>query len=321
MTPISPQLSIALAATAFAASALSIPLFKRLAGRFGWVDAAGGDPLKIHAAPVPFVGGLGIGLGCLLALAVALASMPFHAPAVALVLAVGLGVAALGFTDDVASIRPAARLGVELLAGLALAGGGLSLGLFGSEQLPRVGALGAALFVVYALFYVVGAINAVNMQDGLDGLAGGVVLVSCVGFALVAAARGDAFVLALALGLGGALAAFLVYNFHPASVFMGDNGSYLLGFLVATMALATTAGRWDAAGVAGGVLMVGAPVFDAAFAIARRLGRGASPFAGDRSHFYDLLSQKGLSTRAVALASYAVQAALVAAGAALLLGG
>jgi hypothetical protein len=72
-------------------------------------------------------------------------------------------------------------------------------------------------------------------------------------------------------------------------------------------------------GVAGGVLVVGAPVFDAAFAVVRRLARGVSPFAGDRSHFYDLLARRGLSTRAVALVCYAVQAALVAAGVALLI--
>lgn len=294
-----------LAPVAFAVAAASIPVFRRVAERRELVDAAGDDPLKIHAAPVPFVGGLGIALGCAIALALAGGAQPEIAPAIGRTLAIGLGVALLGFRDDVSTIPPLVRLAAEMLVGA------LAVTLFDASRFP----LGAGAFVVFAIVYVVGAINAVNMQDGLDGLAGGVALVSCAGFAAV----GDPFVTAVALALAGALVGFLVYNFNPASVFMGDNGSYLLGFLVAVMALAVTVadGTWK--GVAAGVLLVGVPVFDAAFAIVRRLARGVSPFHGDRSHFYDLLSQRGLSTRAVALASYAIQAVFVAAGVALLL--
>jgi len=310
--------AIAVAACAFAVSLATIPVFKLLAVRYRFVDAADDDPLKIHKAPMPFVGGLGIALGCAVSLAVAAVAQPGVLPAVGLVLVVGLGAVALGFFDDVSNIRPAVRLSVEVLVGAAVGAGGLALALFEPSVFARFGPAAAAAFVVFAVFYVVGAINAVNMQDGLDGLAGGVVLISCVGFVALGAARGNGLVVALGLALGGALAAFLVYNFHPASVFMGDNGSYFLGFLVAVMALAATSAHGTPAGLAGGVLMVGVPVFDAAFAIARRLRRGVSPFAGDRSHFYDYLAQRGLSTRAVALTSYAIQAALVAAGALLL---
>ena len=293
-----------LAPLAFAVAAATIPVFRRVAERRRLVDAAGDDPLKIHAAPVPFVGGLGIGLACALALGLAAAVRPGLAAPIGLVLAIGAGVAALGFRDDVSTIPPALRLAAELLAG------GLAVMLFDASRFR----FGAAAFVLFAAFYVVGAINAVNMQDGLDGLAGGVVLVSCAGFAVV----GDPLVTAVALALAGALVGFLVYNFNPASVFMGDNGSYLLGFLIATMAISVTVADGTWRGVAAGVLLVGVPVFDAAFAIVRRLARGVSPFEGDRSHFYDLLAQRGLSTRAVALASYAIQAAFVAAGVALL---
>jgi UDP-GlcNAc:undecaprenyl-phosphate GlcNAc-1-phosphate transferase len=297
-------IEVLLAPVAFAVAAASIPVFRRVAEARQLVDAAGDDPLKIHAAPVPFVGGLGIALGCAVALTVAGGGQPDLASTIVKVLAIGLGVAALGFRDDVSTIPPLVRLAAEMLAG------GLAVTLFDAARFP----LGGAAFVVFAIVYVVGAINAVNMQDGLDGLAGGVVLVSCAGFAVV----GDSFVTAVALALAGALVGFLVYNFNPASVFMGDNGSYLLGFLVATMALAVTVadGTWK--GIAGSVLLVGVPVFDTAFAIVRRLARGVSPFEGDRSHFYDLLSQRGMSTRAVALTSYAIQILFVAAGVALL---
>ena len=299
-----------LAPCAFAVAAASIPVFRRMAAKRRLVDAAGDDPLKIHAAPVPFVGGLGIGLGFAVALGLAAAAEPRLAPTVGLVLAVGAGVAALGFRDDVSTIPPLVRLGLEALAGAALGAGGVAVGLFGAEA--------SLALLPFAVFYAVGAINAINMQDGLDGLAGGVVLVSCAGFGFAGAATGHEAVLAIAVGLGGALVGFLVYNFNPASVFMGDNGSYLLGLLVAAMALAVTVadGTWK--GIVAGILLVGVPVFDAAFAILRRLARGVSPFEGDRSHFYDLLAQRGMSTRAVALTSYAIQAAVVAAGTAIL---
>jgi UDP-GlcNAc:undecaprenyl-phosphate/decaprenyl-phosphate GlcNAc-1-phosphate transferase len=164
--------------------------------------------------------------------------------------------------------------------------------------------------------YVVGAMNAVNMLDGLDGMAGGVALIGCAGFGVVGVQLGQRLTVALALALGGSLAAFLVYNYHPASVFMGDNGSYFVGFMIATMALLLLFARGSWRSIPGTVLLVGMPVFDAGFAIVRRLRRGVSPFSGDRSHFYDYLAGRGLSTRAVAVVSYALQTCSVSLGAA-----
>jgi UDP-GlcNAc:undecaprenyl-phosphate GlcNAc-1-phosphate transferase len=304
-------------ACAFLPALVSIPVFRALAHRRRLVDDAGDDPLKIHAAPIPFVGGLGIVLGCAAALGVAAVAAPAPRLQLGLVFAAGAAVSALGFADDVSTVRPVVRFAIEAAAAALLAVGGLAVGLFASK-LFGPGAVGLAAFGLFAVFYVVGAINAVNMQDGLDGLAGGVVFVSAIGFAVVAVEMRSPVVLVLALALAAALSAFLVYNFNPASVFMGDNGSYFLGLLVATMALAVTTSQGGWRGLAGGILLVGAPVFDAAFAIVRRLARGVSPLTGDRSHFYDLLAQRGLSTKAVALVCYTIQTALVASGVALL---
>jgi UDP-GlcNAc:undecaprenyl-phosphate GlcNAc-1-phosphate transferase len=124
---------------------------------------------------------------------------------------------------------------------------------------------------------------------------------------------------AVALALGGALVGFLVYNLPPASVFMGDNGSYFLGFLSASLALILTVEGGTTRHVIGGVLMVGVPVFDAALAVGRRLSRGVSPFRGDRGHFYDYLAMRGLPIPAVTAIGWAIQLISVGSGLMLLL--
>lgn len=307
------RLALTIGGIAFLVAVATVPMFRSLAHRRRLVDDAGDDPLKIHAEPVPFVGGFGIGLGFAAGLVAVALSNPALAVPIVLIVAVGACVAALGFRDDVATVPPLVRLTIEIVAAVTLALAGRSLGVF------HAGSSGTLLFVILAVLFVVGAINAVNMQDGLDGLAGGVVALSCVGFAWMAASTGNGLLLALAVSLGGAVAAFLVFNSHPASVFMGDNGSYLVGLVVGTMALTVALADGTLRGLLGAALLVGAPVFDAAFAITRRVAHGVSPFTGDRSHFYDLLSQHGLAPRSVALVCYGVQAVLVASGLALLL--
>ncbi len=308
-------------ASAFVVCLIAIPVFKRMAARWRLVDIAGADPLKIHAAPIPFVGGLGIVAGCLLSLFLIVGRLGEYSKGAIWILLLALGAAALGFCDDRFNVRPSVRLTVEIAIGWAFAVMGVVTDLFAGVWLKALswGATGYALMIAFVIFFVAGAINAINMQDGMDGLAGGVALISCVGFTVVALSLNQFLVFALALSMGGSLAAFLIYNFHPASVFMGDNGSYFLGFLLAAMALISAFANPGVMSLAGAALMIGAPVFDAAFAVIRRLRRGVSPLAGDRSHFYDYLARRGLSVRKVALISYALQTGFVSVGAAILM--
>jgi UDP-GlcNAc:undecaprenyl-phosphate GlcNAc-1-phosphate transferase len=310
---------IAIIAVAFVICLITTPLLKRAASRWHLVDDAGADPLKIHAAPIPFVGGLGIVAGWLISLII-VGRFDEHSKSAVWILSLGLSATALGFCDDRFNVRPAIRLVVEIAIGWALAVAGIATGLFAGAEAMAVswGVRGYAMVIFSVIFFVAGAINALNMQDGMDGLAGGVALISCLGFAVVGFASNRFLVVALSLSLAGSLAAFLIYNFHPASVFMGDNGSYFVGFMLAAMALILIFANTGARSLLGGALLIGAPVFDAAFAIARRLARGVSPFAGDRSHFYDYLARRGLSVRRVAFVSYALQACFVSAGAAIL---
>jgi UDP-GlcNAc:undecaprenyl-phosphate GlcNAc-1-phosphate transferase len=301
---------------ALAVSALAVGLLEKAARRHRWVDRAGDDPLKIHGGETPVLGGLGIAAGSLAGLGLAAGLLPAVGPLPWLLLGAGLLACGLGLRDDLAGLPPRLRLLVEI--GLGLAVGAALLALGPAAGLPAGGSGAAAAVVLgLAVFYTVGGINAVNMQDGLDGLAGSLALLSCLGFA-AAGRELDLLALALlALALGGAVAGFLVHNAPPAAIFMGDNGSYFLGLLLAAQALLVLLARPGLPGLAASVLLVGLPVLDAALAILRRLRRGVSPFSGDRDHLYDRLARRFPTPRVVALCAL-LQAVLVLAGVTLL---
>ncbi|MCK6478715.1 MAG: undecaprenyl/decaprenyl-phosphate alpha-N-acetylglucosaminyl 1-phosphate transferase [Planctomycetes bacterium] len=311
----------AAAGAALLLSAALIPLLRRWAERRRLLDEAGGDPLKIHAAPVPFVGGIGVAAGLLAGVLAGWApGGSGGAEAVGLLglLAAAGAAGILGFRDDVADVPPAARLLVEVLLGSAAAALAAGTGLWPSSLPGPFAAAGIAGVILLGTLFAAGGVNALNMFDGMDGLAGSAVLLTAAGVFAAAAEIGPPGVAPLAAALGGAAAGFLLHNLPPASVFLGDNGAYLCGFLAGTLALTVGLAEGSARGLAGAVLLVGLPVLDAALAIARRVARGASPFAGDRSHLYDFLARRGLGRTAVALACAGLQAACVAAGLALL---
>ncbi len=306
-----PLATIVRVVLAFCLAFVGIHILKRWAFRVGWLDIAGGDGLKIHGHPVPFVGGLGIACGCVTGIMLpGGAKRPVILDAIVILAALSC---LLGLRDDVRPLSPKMRLVLELTLGLLLAVAGLvSIPLSTS----LVQSLALALFVAV---FVTGAINAFNMIDGLDGLAGSVALISCIGYSIVGAKMDRLPVFLIALVLGASLLAFLLFNRHPATVFMGNNGSYLVGFLLASMSLLVVAASPGIPTLAGSIFLIGVPVFDTAFAIARRVMRGDSPFKGDRSHFYDYLRGKGMSVSTVALASCSIQFLCAGAGVALIL--
>jgi len=290
----------------------------RVALRRGWCDPVG-DPLKIHTRPVPFVGGLGVMAAIGLSLAAALllggattgsAAAVRFAGAFLACGAIGL---AIGLWDDFRWKRlsvPASKLALQVAGAGAAA---LALWLAGIRPLSP--ALAFALPV--SAVCVLGAMNAVNLLDGIDGLAAGVALVSALGFALAGVLRESAGMTIAALALAGALAGFLVLNWHPARLFLGDGGSHLVGALLAALAIAVT-GTAGLPALAAGVLIIGLPVFDTSWVMLRRLATGQRIMGGDRNHIYDILHRRGFSVRRTVLICLGLQALLVAGGIALL---
>ncbi len=161
---------------------------------------------------------------------------------------------------------------------------------------------------VLSAFWVVLIINAFNFLDNMDGLSAGIaVIASCILF-VAAALSGQVFVGGLALVLVGALLGFLVFNFPPAKIFMGDAGSLVVGFFVAILTLRTTyyreaeSGRWYA--VLMPLLVMAVPLYDFISVTLLRIAQGKSPFVGDTQHFSHRLKKRGLTDTQTVLTLY-----------------
>ncbi len=289
------------------ASAILLVALRSAAARVGWLDRPGSGGLKIHARPIPLVGGTAMALATVTGVAVG-AILDDVPPDLRLLRLAPLFLAlfALGLADDFRGIEPRLRFAGELVLAAVIA----NL-LVGMALPPAAPAWYRLAGVVTAAIFLTGTLNAVNMQDGMDGLAGLLVLVSALGLAVVT--RGEP-VGAIYPPLVGAVLAFLLFNLPPASVFMGDSGSYLLGALVGSGAVWVICRHPTAPGLAGATLLVGLPVLDAGAAIVRRLRRGVSPFQGDREHFYDVLLARGWHPHAVLGIAVLAQTLLVGAG-------
>lgn len=261
-----------------------------LGPRVGLVDSPTASALKVHSKPTPLLGGIGvfagIHVGMLLEGEFVLAL--FAATAVVLV---------LGIVDDAASLSPKVRLAVELGASILL------VALIDPAQ-------GSVMWWIGGVILVLVAVNAVNLLDGLDGLVASVTVISGVGLAWAGLSGwGTA---ELGLMTAASAAGFLIVNWQPARVFLGDNGAYVIGMVLAYGVL--VGGRGE---VKTSLLLVigvlGVFLIDLVATISRRLRRGHPVFAGDRSHIYDRLRDRGWPVRAIALFAAGTQGVLVVA--------
>lgn len=250
----------------------------------GFVDDPAKDPeLKVHHTPALPLGGVGLFLAIHAALLLTGAFDGYF-------LVASLVVLALGVVDDRFGLPPLVRLAVELGAALIL--------IVGSNRGE------GALFDLAAVVLIVVAINAVNLFDGLDGLAGSVGVVSAVGLGLVAGAAGD-----LALFLAFALLGFLLVNWHPARVFLGDSGAYFTGMTLAYLVVRSSAHVGELLVLSG---MLGLFMVDLFVTVIRRSRAGRPLFSGDRSHVYDRLRDLGLAVPVIVILAVVAQVAIVA---------
>lgn len=269
---------------------LLMPLLQKLALHIGAVDLPG--ERKVHKVPVPRIGGVLITFSFLLTV---LVFVPMTA-AVRGLLVGALVVAALGLTDDLIGVSPWVKFGVQwLAAGLFLyaARPELTLPLVGSDPW---------LTWPLAAFWIVLLTNAVNLQDGLDGLAAGLVVIGglCMGMALIHS--GEWITVSLLTALIAGVVGFLRVNTWPAQIFMGDSGSYLLGFTLGGVFI-LNAGKGNLP-IWSGLFFFAVPVFDTLWVMSRRLAAGGSPFRADRGHLHHRLLDRGLSHDRVVYLEY-----------------
>lgn len=311
---------------AFAVSCLAAAALRRVAPAWGLVDKPGHR--KVHTTPTPLGGGLAIFLGVAAPLAVGqtllwLATAPGVnelLPAIvrthlggllermpSVWLAVGLGgvLVGLGLLDDRIGLSWKVRLLAEVLVALVVVARGWTVSVF--LDMPW---LTGAITVLW----IVGLINSFNMLDNMDGLSGGVGAIACGMFALVLlaaparSAQPQLFVAGFLLLLVGSLAGFLVHNRPPARIFMGDAGSYFIGYWIALgTILATFAGEGlPRHTILAPLCVLAVPLYDTTSVVAIRLLRGKSPFEGDKNHFSHRLTDLGMTKPQAVLTIYLV---------------
>ncbi|RIK57310.1 MAG: hypothetical protein DCC63_14545 [Nitrospira sp.] len=280
-----------------------IPPLQLNAGRWSFMDLPGGR--KVHANPIPRIGGIAFGSAALL-------SIFFWGPqdpAVGPVLLSALVILAFGIWDDRANLNYKVKLIGQLVAVFAV----VIVGDIRLEQVPFLYDENAPLWLALPLtvVFLVGAANAVNLSDGLDGLAGGLAFLSFAGIAYLAYLSHDTTVLVLAAGFLGGLLGFLRYNTYPARIFMGDAGSQLLGFSMGVLVLLLSDPSRNPFPVTIGLLVLGLPFLDTIAVMGQRLAKGRSPFIGDRNHVHHKLLALGLSHYEAVIVIYGIQAVMV----------
>jgi UDP-GlcNAc:undecaprenyl-phosphate GlcNAc-1-phosphate transferase len=287
------------------------PLVRRTCERFRWLDEPR-DGRRLHLVPVPRLGGAAIFGSLLIALAILpfinnllTASLRANKSQLLAVLVPASMVFLFGVYDDFRGTNARFKFIWQALAGVIfyLMGGRietLSVPLVGTVVLPQ--ALGCALTVLWT----VAITNAFNLIDGIDGLATGAALFSLVVLLSVSVMLGHPLVTVFAVALCGALIGFLPYNFNPASIFLGDSGSLLIGFILAALSVLGAQKASTAVAVAIPIIAFGLPVLDTGFALVRRFIGGRPVFQGDREHIHHKLLERGWSERRVALVLYGI---------------
>ena len=294
-------------------SLIGTPVLRRCCERAGLVDEPR-DGRRLHRKGVPRLGGVAIFSSVVIALALlplvknllTQALQPDFREIVVL-LGCGLLVLLLGVYDDWRGANATVKFAaLSAITALFYALGGrieaVSIPFVGTVALPHV------VGFIVTLLWVVGIANAFNLIDGVDGLATGSALFSCLVLLTVSLLQGRALVAVVALALSGALAGFLRYNFNPASIFLGDSGSLFVGFSLAALSIQGAQKASTAVAVAIPLLAFGLPVVDTGVAIARRMISGKPIFQGDREHIHHMLLQRGWSQRRVVLVLYGVSA-------------
>ena len=288
---------------ALSVTAALIPVLSRWAPAIGLTDAPG--PRKVHSIPVPRVGGLAMAVGLLLPTIMTVELIPSIRG-----LLLGLVVLLLfGLWDDRVNLGYRTKfLGQVLAVGLCMIFGNVHIG---TLMLGTTVVLSPAVSVLVTFVFLIGVTNAINLADGLDGLAGGLVLLCLCAIALFAAISGNVTVADMALIEAGAVLGFLRFNTHPARIFMGDSGSQMLGFSVGALALLATQGEACPLSAALPLLLLGLPIMDTLTVMLMRIRAGRSPFSADSNHLHHRLLALGFAHREAVLIIYMMQVALV----------
>ena len=279
---------------------LIVPIIIKIAHHVNALDIP--NERKVHKQPMPRLGGLAIFLGFLVGY------MVFCKPTIQMnsILIGSFFIILLGVLDDIKPLTPLIKFGGQLLAAIIVV-------FYGNIIMQDISAFG--LYINFGIFsqfitiiFIVAVINCMNLIDGLDGLAAGIATIFFITIAIISSILGiyNGLDSSLTLIMIGATLGFLLYNFHPAKIFMGDSGSMFLGYIISVISLLGFK-NVNLTSFIVPVLILAIPILDTLFAIIRRLLKGQSFAKADKEHFHhQILRMAGNQTKTV-LIIYTIQ--------------
>ena len=279
---------------------LLIPVLMRAAERLQFVDMP--NERKVHSRAIPRIGGVAMVVGTMIPVAM---WQEIDRSIAGFLLGVGV-LFVFGVWDDRKDLDYRIKFAGQIAAILiTVLYGGISF-----NEIPFVGVLPFNEFftVVFTVLFLLGITNAINLSDGLDGLAGGMSLLTLGGLALIAYSVNSLEVALISITAIGSILGFLRFNTYPARIFMGDSGSQFLGFTVAVATIMLTEDHTFFVSPLLPIYMLILPIFDTWSVICQRLYNGKSPFAPDRNHLHHKLLMFGLDQYHVVFAIYVAQA-------------
>lgn len=286
------------AGSAFVLSSILTPIVRRIAISSGMVDHPDGIR-KLHAQPIPLGGGVAI-IAAYFATLVGLAVFPNEwqdrllgeTPyLIGFVLSASI-ICAVGLIDDRYNLRGRQKLAGQVVAITVIIASGLVIRKFMIfDYSIELGVLA----IPFTAFWLLGAVNALNLIDGVDGLATSIGVVFSVALGAMAYWTGHEFDAVLALALAGSLAGFLIYNFPPARIFLGDSGSMVIGLVLGVLAIRSSLKAPATVALAAPTAVWTVLIFDVSMAIVRRKLTGRSLYTTDRGHLHHTLLRKGVS--------------------------
>lgn len=283
---------------AMAVAALLTPFAARIARQIGAIDKP--KTRGLATKETPRLGGLAILAGVLVAAVLWMPNIP-GTPTPWILLGAGL-ITLVGAIDDQRSLPPLIKLIGQIVTAVLVVSAGVKLDeiqlpFFGLLTFPNAGPLHAG--PILTVIFLVGLMNVVNFSDGVDGLAAGLCAIDGIAFAIIAfdLQRGTSTAAVLASLTAGAAVGFLFYNFPPASIFMGDSGANLLGYLLGVVAILGTLKTATVLALVVPLCILAVPFLDTAFVVTKRLKYGRKPWSADANHFHHRMARIGFSQR------------------------
>lgn len=285
------------------------PLVRRLAFKIGAIDIPR-DKRRMHKKPTPRIGGLAIVFGFLVA---TLCCADMSRQLVGTLCGAAI-IIAMGVVDDCRALDAKLKFVIQIAAALVVVYvGDIKIDVFTNPNIfsdNPYWVLPPWLSVALTVIWIVFITNSVNFIDGLDGLAAGVSAIMSVSLVFISIRVGEYSIAILGIALMGSCFGFLPFNFNPAKIFMGDTGSTFLGFMLATLSIQGVFKSYAVISFAVPLLILGLPLFDASFAMIRRVATGKSPMIADRGHLHHRLIDMGFSQKQTVFILYAISGVL-----------